>query len=652
MTRPITTLMIANRGEIAVRVMRTARAMGLTTVAVYSDADETALHVRTADRAVRIGPAPASESYLKIEAIIEAAKASGADAVHPGYGFLSENADFARAVEEAGLIFVGPPASAIEAMGDKARAKAKMIEAGVPVVPGWQGEDQSPGNLKAEAEKIGYPLLIKASAGGGGRGMRTVHASKDFEAELEAAKREAKSAFGDDTVLLEKLIERGRHVEIQVFADAAGNTVHLGERDCSVQRRRQKVIEEAPSPAVGETLRVKMGADAVAAAKAVGYRGAGTVEFLLDADGSYFFLEMNTRLQVEHPVTEHVTGTDLVEWQLRVASGEDLPLTQEQIALCGHAIEVRLYAEDPMAGFAPQSGPVLHFDARPHAAGLRIDSGIETGDTVTPFYDPMVAKLIGYGATRDEAIAKLVRGLEDHPLLGPTTNRTFLIDLLSSEAFRAGDIATADLDAWMEAGAGPFEEKALPDAPFALGALLLAASGKDALRSGSVDRFDLPLEVDGETRTLRVTQAGPDRLELSGDELRADAALIARDGAQVRYALNGTLGNAVAARVAGGLHLAIGARTFLVREPSPWGPDAEADPSKITAPVSGAVVKVSAEPGQSVKTGDVLAVMEAMKMEMRLTAQADGVVAAVNTREGSQATSGSVLIELDLQSQD
>lgn len=652
MTRPLTTLLVANRGEIAVRVMRTAKAMGLTTVAVYSDADERALHVRSADRAVRIGPAPAAQSYLKIEAILEAAKATGADAIHPGYGFLSENAAFARAVEEAGLVFVGPPAAAIEAMGDKARAKAKMIEAGVPVVPGWQGGDQSPDNLKAEADRIGYPLLVKAAAGGGGRGMRTVRRGEDFQTELEAARREAKSAFGDETVLLERLIERGRHVEIQVFADAHGNTVHLGERDCSAQRRRQKVIEEAPSPAVDGKLRERMGADAVAAAKAVGYRGAGTVEFLLDADGSYYFLEMNTRLQVEHPVTELVTGTDLVEWQLRVAAGEALPVTQEEIGLCGHAVEVRLYAEDPMAGFAPQSGPVLHFDPAPKTEGLRIDSGIGSGDSVTPFYDPMVAKLVARGATRAEAIAKLKRGLEDHPLLGLVTNRSFLIDLLDSDEFARGEITTADLDAWMEAGSGPFAAKDTPFEPFALGALLLAASREGALRSGSVDRFDLPLEAGGEARTLRITQAGPGRLQIEAGGDKADIALVAREGAQVRYALDGVVKTAALACAADGLHLAIGARTFLVREPSPWGPDAGADPSTVTAPVSGAVVKVNARPGQAVKAGDVLAVMEAMKMEMRLTAQADGTVSAVHAIEGSQATSGSVLIELDLQSQD
>ncbi|PWE18115.1 carbamoyl-phosphate synthase subunit L [Marinicauda salina] len=651
-TRPFDTLLVANRGEIAVRIMRTAKAMGLRTVAVHSDADAGAMHVRAADQTVRIGPAPAAESYLDIDAILAAAMKTGAGAVHPGYGFLSENAAFARAVAEAGLVWIGPPAEAIEAMGDKARAKQKMIDAGVPTVPGWQGEDQSADKLADEAGKIGFPLLIKAAAGGGGRGMRTVRNRDEFADALEAAKREAKSAFGDDAVLLEKLVERGRHVEIQVFADGHGNAIHLGERDCSAQRRRQKVIEEAPSPAVDAALRAKMGADAVAAAKAVGYVGAGTVEFLLDEDGAYYFLEMNTRLQVEHPVTEMVTGLDLVALQLRVAAGEPLPLAQDDVALCGHAIEARLYAEDPLAGFSPQSGPVLYFDPSNDTDGVRIDAGVASGDAITPHYDPMVAKIIAGGTTRDEAIARLISALEAHPLLGVTTNRAFLIDLLDGEAFRSGAVTTADLDRWAEDRSGPFAAEPAGFEPFALGALILAAPGCGALRSGSVTRFDLPLEVDGEAKTLRIEQTGAGAVTVVEAETSSAVRLIGRDGARVRYEIDGAARTAFVAETPDGLHVAFGRRAHQVREPSPWGPDALADPSKIAAPVAGSVVKLDAEVGRAVKAGAVLAVIEAMKMEMRLAAEADGVIAAVHVAKGAQVASGSVLIELELAEQD
>ena len=454
--RPIRSVLVANRGEIAVRVLRHAKNNQMRTIAVYSDADAGAMHVREADIAVRIGPAPAAQSYLDIEAIISAAKATGADAIHPGYGFLSENAAFARACEAAGIIFIGPPAGAIEAMGDKARAKALLAQSGIPMVPGWQGEDQSDANLAKQADAIGYPLLIKAVAGGGGRGMRAVHGAGEFAEALASARREAKSAFGDDAVLLEKLIERGRHVEVQVFADTHGNVLHIGERDCSAQRRRQKVVEEAPSPAVSPTLRHAMGQEAVRVAQAVGYVGAGTVEFLLDADGAFYFLEMNTRLQVEHPVTEEVYGMDLVGWQFLVATGGALPATQDQMEPYGHSIEVRLYAEDPLNGFTPQAGDIAWFETKDAEREVRIDTGFETGDVISTAYDAMVAKVIAFSMNRDEAIDRLLLGLAKAPLLGVKTNRDFLMRLIDSAAFRAGAITISDLDEWAGAGTGPF----------------------------------------------------------------------------------------------------------------------------------------------------------------------------------------------------
>ena len=435
----IRSVLIANRGEIACRIARTAAAMGIRTVAVYSDADAGAPHVRACDAAVRIGPPPVAESYLNIAAIIDAGKQAGADAVHPGYGFLSENASFAEACVAAGLTFVGPPASAIAAMGNKAAAKARMEAAGVPVVPGWRGADQSDGTLLEAARRIGLPVMVKAAAGGGGRGMRLVTDDAALEAAIKGARNEAASAFGSGELLLEKAVTDARHVEVQIFADTHGTVIHLGERDCSVQRRHQKVIEEAPSPAVPAELRARMGAAAVAAAKAVNYVGAGTVEFLLGGDGAFYFLEMNTRLQVEHPVTEAVTGLDLVEWQFRIADGEPLPLRQEQVALRSHAIEVRLYAEDPARNFLPQSGSVVAWRKPP---GVRTDAGIESGQAISPWYDPLLAKIIAHGATREEARAKLIAALERTVLLGLPTNRRFLIDLLSHSDFAAGKATT------------------------------------------------------------------------------------------------------------------------------------------------------------------------------------------------------------------
>jgi geranyl-CoA carboxylase alpha subunit len=435
-------ILVANRGEIAWRIMRTAKAMGYRTVAVFSDADRQAPHVAFADETAHIGPSPVGESYLSIERILEAARRSGADAVHPGYGFLSENEAFAAACEKANLVFIGPPPAAIAAMGNKAAAKRRMIEAGVPCVPGYLGADQSDANLETQARKIGLPVMVKAAAGGGGRGMRLVERDADLLDAIRTARTEAESAFGSGELILEKAVVDARHVEIQVFADSHGNVIHLGERDCSVQRRHQKVIEEAPSPAVGPDLRRRMGAAAVAAARAIAYRGAGTVEFLLGADGAFYFLEMNTRLQVEHPVTEMITGQDLVAWQLEVAAGNKLPLTQEQVTFSGHAIEVRLYAEDAYAGFLPQTGRIAVW--RPATGpGIRVDHGMKDGLVISPYYDSMIAKVIAHGATREGARARLVQALRETVALGSTTNRHFLIRLLDHPEFAAGEATTA-----------------------------------------------------------------------------------------------------------------------------------------------------------------------------------------------------------------
>src|SRR5712671_561341 len=440
-------ILIANRGEIACRVIRTARQMGIATVAVYSDADANALHVAMADEARRIGPPPARESYLNIAAIIEAARRSGAEAIHPGYGFLSENPDFAEACAKAGLVFIGPPAAAIRAMGSKAAAKALMEGHGVPVVPGYHGEAQDAASLAAEAERIGYPVLIKASAGGGGRGMRIVTRADEFARALVGAKREAAGAFGDDRILLERYLERPRHIEVQVFGDTQGNIVHLWERDCSIQRRHQKIVEEAPAPGLDKARREKLGEMAVAAARAVGYVGAGTVEFIAE-DGAmknFYFMEMNTRLQVEHPVTEAVTGLDLVEWQIRVAAGEPLPLCQPDLVLRGHAIEARLYAEDPERGFLPQTG-TLHGLRFPPSRLARVDTGVRQGDTITPFYDPMIAKIIAWGEDRAAAVGRLRRALAETAVLGVKTNLEFLALVAEHPEFASGAVDTGFIE--------------------------------------------------------------------------------------------------------------------------------------------------------------------------------------------------------------
>ncbi|WP_243020548.1 acetyl/propionyl/methylcrotonyl-CoA carboxylase subunit alpha [Simplicispira sedimenti] len=654
-------ILIANRGEIACRVIRTARALGYRTVAVYSDADRDAPHVALADEAVHIGPAPAAESYLQFDAILGACRASGADALHPGYGFLSENAAFAQACEDAGVVFIGPPPSAIEAMGDKALAKQRMIAAGVPCAPGYLGADQADATLVAEAKKLGYPLLVKAVAGGGGRGMRLVRHDSELQAAIEGARREATSAFGDGTLMLERLIDNGRHIEIQVFADAHGNAVHLGERDCTAQRRRQKVIEEAPSPVVSAQMRAQMGADAVAAALAVGYRGAGTVEFIVDAQNHHYFLEMNTRLQVEHPVTECITGQDLVEWQLRVAAGEPLPLAQEDIMLSGHAIEVRLYAEDPYDGFAPQTGPVRYWRPEQALAGrargqaafgeVRIDAGIREGGEVTPYYDPMVAKLIAHGRDRTDAIRRLMAALDDAPLLGLRHNARFLRDLLDHPAFREARMHTTLIDQWQQAGE-PLLQRPQPDAlAWALAATALAASEGGARRPDSVATWGTTLVLAGgsEQRAVRVRPHGAQvQVQLAGAEGFSFDAVRWQDE-RLYWRQGGVQRSAVCQMQGGQVTLALGATVYQFAELSPFPQnDPALDPRKLRSPVAGTVCAVAVAVGEQVTAGQPLLCVEAMKMEMWLHARASGTVSALHAQIKDSVAAGSVLAEIDI----
>ena len=648
-------ILIANRGEIACRVIRTARNLGYRTVAVFSDADRDAPHVSLADEAVHIGASPAAESYLRVDAILEAVRKTGADAVHPGYGFLSENAGFAQACADAGLVFIGPPASAIEAMGDKALAKRRMLDAGVPCAPGYLGAEQGDVALMAEAEKLGYPLLVKAVAGGGGRGMRLVRSNAELQQGIDGARREATSAFGDGTLMLERLIDNGRHIEIQVFADAHGNAVYLGERDCTAQRRRQKVIEEAPSPVVTPAMRESMGRDAVAAALAVGYRGAGTVEFIVDDKLNHYFLEMNTRLQVEHPVTEMVTGYDLVEWQLRVAAGEPLPARQADITFTGHAIEARLYVEDPYTGFAPQTGTVLWWQPA-HAlhAGVRVDDGIAQGGVISPYYDPMVAKIIVHGRDRDDAIRRLRAALANTPLLGLKNNSRFLGDLVDHPAFRNAEMTTTLIDQWQADGNALFQADLPNDAQWRVAAIALAMRGMEAWRGNnwradSVAAFDLKLQCGEQVRSIRVR---PDRIggvALTLDGVTVDAKVADFVDGRLRYSVDGVTRKAIAVFAGNTLYLALDGHSFVFAEGSPF-PDADArkDASRARSPVAGKVTQVLVAAGASVQIGQQLVCVEAMKMEMWLCAEAAGVVQAVHANAGDQVESGALLVELEI----
>ncbi len=662
--RPIRTLLIANRGEIAVRVMRTARAMGIKTIAVYSEADAHALHVESADEAYPIGPAPARESYLRIDAILDAARRSGADAIHPGYGFLSENADFADACDKAGIIFVGPPASAIRAMGSKSAAKALMETAGVPLVPGYHGVDQDEALLAREADRIGYPVLIKASAGGGGKGMKVVRAAGEFAAALASAKREAKSAFGDDRVLVEKYLTRPRHIEVQVFADSHGNAVYLHERDCSIQRRHQKVVEEAPAPGLSPERRAAMGKAAVDAAKAVGYVGAGTVEFIAE-DGHFFFMEMNTRLQVEHPVTEAITGQDLVEWQVRVARGEKLPLSQQEIPLIGHAIEVRLYAEDPERDFLPQVGRLDHLVLPFAIPGARVDSGVRAGDSVSIHYDPMIAKIIAFGADRAEAVGRMGAALAATEVVGLPTNRAFLQAIVAEPAFEAADLDTGFIEryrATLLPGPVPLAQRDL-----ALAALhvLLDEARLSAQSAEAADPFspwglapgwrlnrsafvDLTFSDQGQRIAVRAHYVRDGfRLDLPGGQMAVegvmdpDGALTARlDGVRMRARV-----------VRSGQKLTVfaaGAERSLDHiDPRVASIEATGTAGRLVAPMPGTIIRVAVKPGDQVAKGDALVVVEAMKMEHTVAAPREGQVKSVRFAVGDLVDEGAELLVLE-----
>ena len=650
-------ILIANRGEIACRVIDTARRMGVATVAVYSEADATARHVALADEAVAIGgPAP-KDSYLRGEAIIAAARATGAQAIHPGYGFLSENPDFVEAVEAAGLVFIGPSATAIRAMGLKDAAKARMAEAGVPVVPGYHGANQDAEHLSGAADAIGYPVLIKAVAGGGGKGMRRVDRAADFATALDSARGEAATAFGNDAVLIEKYVEKPRHIEVQVFGDGT-RAVHLFERDCSLQRRHQKVIEEAPAPGMPPEMRAAMGQAAVRAAEAIGYKGAGTVEFIVDAsDGlrpdRFWFMEMNTRLQVEHPVTEAITGVDLVEWQLRVAAGEALPKTQAELTITGHAFEARLYAEDVPAGFLPATGRLAHL-AFP--AGARADTGVRPGDAISPWYDPMIAKIIVHGPTRAVALAQLTRALEDTQVAGSVTNLGFLAALSRHAGFAAGDVDTGliarDLPALVA-------EAPVPAAADALAALALAALAQAAPVLAGGDRpagpltgfaFWAPLTHRLTMRrgtvevAAQVSCDGPDRATVTLD----DGAPLAATRGPAGWQIEGK-GRAVVAHAGGQVHVFTPGAAHSYAPVDPLARVAAAGPGAglTLSPMPGLVKAVFVAAGQAVATGDRLAVLEAMKMEHTLTAARDGVVAEVLAAPGTQVEAGAALIRLE-----
>ena len=643
-------VLIANRGEIACRIARTARRLGLRVIAVYSNADCGARHVRVADEAHEIGPAAAAQSYLAIDKIIAAAKVAHADCIHPGYGFLAENAGFAQACADAGIAFVGPPPSAIRAMGLKDRAKALMEKTGVPVVPGYHGELQEPKFLQRKAYEIGYPVLIKAVAGGGGKGMRKVDRHADFDAALEAAQREARSAFGDARVLIEKYVASPRHIEVQVFADRYGNTIHLNERDCSLQRRHQKVIEEAPAPGMSAEVRAAMGTAAVAAAKSVGYQGAGTVEFIADGQGGlkvdgFWFMEMNTRLQVEHPVTEAVTGLDLIEWQFRIAAGETLPLKQDQVRLTGHAVEARLYAEDPERGFLPSTGRLMALQF-PENKEVRVDSGFDASDEVTPFYDPMIAKLIAHGQTRIQALDRLAEALDKTIVAGPRSNAGFLATLCRAPDFRAGEFDTDFIDRNL-ASLGAVRQ-GLDRAAAAAGAQALLAQERarldasarepdepvspwdssDAFQFSGIRQLSLPLLADGESVTADVvhTAAGP-AVTIAGTAPASDAVAVVAGGAI--YVLRH------------GRQTKVSLRDLALDEANDAGSG-----GLVRAPMHGKVLAVLVEPGATVKRGQRLAIIEAMKMEHTLHAPIDGSVVEISVMVEGQVAEGAKVMAI------
>jgi 3-methylcrotonyl-CoA carboxylase alpha subunit len=662
----IRSVLVANRGEIAVRVFRTARRMGLRTIAVYSDADEKALHVAAADEARRIGPAPAHESYLNADAIIAAAKDAGAEAIHPGYGFLSENAEFAAAVEKAGLVFIGPPPSAIRAMGSKSEAKALMEKAQVPVVPGYHGEKQDDATFAKEAKRIGFPVLVKASVGGGGRGMRIVREARELAAALEGARREAQSAFGDGRLLIEKYLTRPRHIELQVFGDSHGNVIHLLERECSIQRRHQKVIEEAPSPFLDEKTRRAMGEAAVAAARAIAYRGAGTVEFIVDESGAFYFMEMNTRLQVEHPVTEMVTWLDLVEWQIRVASGEALPLRQEQVAPKGHAIEARLYAEDPGRGFLPSTGMLAHLRFPETGKDVRVDSGVRAGDAISIHYDPMIAKLVVWGPDRAAAVARLGRALAACQIVGVANNVDFLSAIAAHPAFDAGETDTGFIarhEAALLPAAKPASDRVLALACLSILLERQHRAAEEAARSGDphspwcsmtgwrandAGRSVLRFHDGGAARAVTVTY-GKDFWTLGLPEGAVRAKATAGKDGEVAADLGGARVTGAVIRTGDALVIFADSRShrLAIDDPLAIAAKAEEASGHLTAPMPGKILKVLVEEGQEVARGAPLVVMEAMKMEHTIAAPADGCVAKIAFRAGDQVSEGAELLVLE-----
>jgi 3-methylcrotonyl-CoA carboxylase alpha subunit len=662
-------ILIANRGEIAVRVARTAKRLGVRTVAVYSEADAGAMHVEACDEGYLIGPAAARDSYLRGDRILQVAKRTGAQAIHPGYGFLSENAAFARACAEAGVVFIGPPAAAIEAMGSKSAAKALMEKAGVPLVPGYHGDEQAPAFLREQAGRIGYPVLIKASAGGGGKGMRVVAAASDFDDALAGAKREAASSFGDDHVLIERYLQQPRHIEVQVFGDSQGGCVYLFERDCSVQRRHQKVLEEAPAPAMGESRRRQMGEAAVAAAKAVGYVGAGTVEFIAEPDGRFYFMEMNTRLQVEHPVTEMVTGLDLVEWQLRVASGEALPLEQSQLSISGHAIEARIYAEDPARGFLPAAGRIAHLRQPAASPHVRVDTGVREGDEIGVNYDPMIAKLIVWDGDRASALRRLRAALADYEIVGLATNVSFLLQLTAHRAFAEAHAEPALLETGLierhRAALFPERQPAGPDV-LALAVLaellrvdeqaaVAAARSNDPCspwhrRDGwrlNEDNHHTFVFLDGGHRIEVVAHYRDSAylLEYPGGQMRVSGV---RDGdTRVAAAIDGRRVNATIVREADALTVFVAGASHRLEREAAHRVDEEDPGGRLVSPLPGAVVQVLVEAGQVVEKGQPLMIVEAMKMEHTISAPHGGKVTQIYFMAGEQVAEGAQLLALE-----